>query len=145
MTSRRAGDQPERVRRAVEHLRRATRDATDFHVPWTLFQDRLADDSSFLDASVAGCHAHLRRVVEAAVRRLDPSRRFGEAALMRVDDLWHGFVMSSFGLVVFYYFERENVGLSCFLNPSGGSSLLRFSVVELTGAAGAMAGPRGRA
>lgn len=127
---------------AIERLRRATRQEMNLGVLLGMFHDELAMNPALLRASIPAENPSLERTVIKAAQYVDPSTRAGPFTLLRVGGFWHGFVLSSSGVVVLYYFEQEDVGVIGFV-AEGRSEIVRFSVLKLSSNTTLMRGPRG--
>lgn len=133
------------VRDAIERLRQATIDAGDFAVPWVMFHDELVALESFPDAGVVASNETLRLIAQRALAHAVPELRAHAARFRRVDDFWHGMIETSAGVVVVYYYQRENLGLLGWIDGALRQHIIRISAAEAAPGATTTSRERGSA
>ncbi len=115
----------------IERLRQATLEAEDISEPWDVFHDELVQTSGFQMAGVRAKNAPLTREIQTSAQRVAPDCVVSASLLIQLGDLWHGMAESSSGPMVFYYFEKQDVGVLGLLGEDT-RQLTRFSLATVT-------------
>jgi hypothetical protein len=128
-----------RVDAKISQLRKLLLTAKDLHEVCDYFHDVLVPDDAFIVSGAPSSNPRLLSALQAGLERVAPDGTLGTPFIVRLQQqaFCHGFSSWGRGHIMFFYFERLDLGF-CSYSPSLSSSevtYLRFNLLNAVGAA----------